>query len=302
MFRGRCFGFSAPDPDLSPEPKQTSDPTGHSGLRSNPATSISGELNFDSAKEEPRCLEWTKWEEDPHLTEQMIEEEPYQETDIETEIDPLGSSTFPRGELWTEPRPPISLIKNLFSQLLQNQQTNLNTTNINTNMAAPTSNGAKEIALNKPNSFNGDREKFKEFLQSVEVYMDVNHEVYWSDLIKIAFVLSNMNSGPAKLKQSPPANPNNKLRQYARFRKDLVSAFSMFNSVGDALDELQALRMKMGSSINEHIAKFKLLAAAAEIDPNHALTIKLLKETLIPVLKTQMMNLETPSMIGTPGQ
>ena len=134
-------------------------------------------------------------------------------------------------------------------------------------MAAPTSNGAKEIALNKPDSFNGDREKFKEFLQSVEVYMDVNHEVYQNDLIKIAFVLSFMNSGPAatwkyqfideKLKQPPPANPNDKLGQYANFRKESIDAFSMFDSVGDALDKLQALRMKMGSSIDEHIARLQ---------------------------------------------
>ena len=60
----------------------------------------------------------------------------------------------------------------------------------------------------------------------------------------------------------------------------------MFDSVGDALDKLQALRMKMGHSINKHIARFKLLAAAAEINPNHALTIKLFKEMLIPALRT----------------
>ena len=88
-------------------------------------------------------------------------------------------------------------------------------------MATPVPNGAKEIALNKPDLFNGDREKFKEFLQSVEVYMDVNHKVYRSNLIKIAFVLLFMNSRPAatwkyqfideKLKLPPPANPNNKL-------------------------------------------------------------------------------------------
>ena len=115
-----------------------------------------------------------------------------------------------------------------------------------------------------------ETEKFKEFLQSVEVYMDVNHKVYRSDLIKIAFVLSFMNSGPAatwkyqfideKLKLPPPANPNDKLGQYANFRKDLVSAFLMFFSVGDVLDKLQALRMKMDSSIDKHIARFKLLA------------------------------------------
>ena len=171
-------------------------------------------------------------------------------------------------------------------------------------MAAPTSNGAKEIALNKPDSFNGDREKFKEYSQSVEVYMDVNHEVYQNDLIRITFVLLFMNSRPAatwkyqfidkRLKQAPPTNPNNKLGQYVNFRKDLISAFSMFDSVGDALDELQALRMKMGSSIDEHIARFKLLAAAAEIDPNHTLTIKLFKGMLIPALRTRMMNLKTP--------
>ena len=105
-----------------------------------------------------------------------------------------------------------------------------------------------------------------------------------------------MNSGPAatqkyqfidkKLKQPPPANPNNKLGQYANFRKELIDAFLMFDSVGDALDKLRALRMKVGSSINEHIARFKLLAAATEINPNHALTIKLFKETLIPALRT----------------
>ena len=97
-----------------------------------------------------------------------------------------------------------------------------------------------------------------------------------------------------KLKLPPPADPNDKLRQYANFRKDLVSAFSMFDSVGDVLDELWALRMKMGSLIDEHIARFKLLAAAAEIDLNHALTIELFKEMLILALRTQMMNLETP--------
>ena len=68
----------------------------------------------------------------------------------------------------------------------------------------------------------------------------------------------------------------------------------MFNSVGDALNELWDLRIKTGSSINEHIARFKLLAAAAEIDLNHTLTTELFKEMLQPVLPTQMMNLETP--------
>ena len=113
-----------------------------------------------------------------------------------------------------------------------------------------------------------------------------------------------MNSGPAttwkyqfideKLKQPPPTNSNDKLGQYANFRKKLIDAFLMFDSVGDALDKLWALRMKMGSSIDEHIARFKLLATAAEIDLNQALMIELFKEMLIPALRTRMMNLEMP--------
>ena len=115
MFKGRCFGFSAPDPDLSPEPEQTSDPRGHSELRSNPATSVSGELNFDSTEEELRRLEQIGQEENPNLTEWTIEEEPYRETETETKLNPLASSTFLRGELWIELRPLISPIDNLFS-------------------------------------------------------------------------------------------------------------------------------------------------------------------------------------------
>ena len=144
-FRGRRFGSSAPDPDSSLRPKRPSDPTGHSGLRSDPATSVSGGSNFESTKEEPRHLEQTGQEENPNLEEWTIEEEPYRETDNETKLDPLASSTSLRGELWTKLRPPISPIKNLFSQLLQYQQTNPNTTNANTNtnMATPVPNAAK---------------------------------------------------------------------------------------------------------------------------------------------------------------
>ena len=113
----------------------------------------------------------------------------------ETDLDPLASSTIIQGELWTEPRPPNSPIDNL-SQLLefQSQQNPPTQTNI---MATPATNRTKEIALNKPDAYDGNRENFKKFLQDVEIYMDINHEVYKNDLIKIAFVLSFMNSGPA---------------------------------------------------------------------------------------------------------
>jgi hypothetical protein len=70
---------------------------------------------------------------------------------------------------------PYMPIKNLFASIIDlnrplPQQNPLNT------MAQP-ANGLKELNLNKPDTFNGDWEKFRKFLQDVEVYMDINHEV-----------------------------------------------------------------------------------------------------------------------------
>jgi Domain of unknown function (DUF4939) len=67
-------------------------------------------------------------------------------------------------------------------------------------MAQPIpSNGLKELNLNKPDTFNGDREEFKKFLQDVEVYMDVNHKTYNNDLRKITFILSFITPGSVQL-------------------------------------------------------------------------------------------------------
>jgi hypothetical protein len=168
----------------------------------------------------------------------------------------------------------------------------------------PPTNGAKELNLNKPEAFDGNRNNFKDFLQNVEVYMDVNHEIYNNNLRKIAFVLSFMTTRAAATRraqfidkaynQPAPANPNDKLGTYVQFRKDLTEVFSMFDSIGDALDKLRSLRKKKTESIDEHIAKFKMLAAESKIDTTNPLTIELFKETLPWGLTLQLMKLETP--------
>jgi hypothetical protein len=170
-------------------------------------------------------------------------------------------------------------------------------------MAQPT-NRPKELNLNKPEAFDGNRNNFKDFLQTVEVYMDINHETYNNNLRKIAFVLSFMTTGAASTwkaqfideayNQPAPTNPNDKLGTYVQFRKDLTEAFAMFDSVGDALDELRSLRKKKTESIDKHIAKFKLLAAESKIDTTNPLTIELFKETLPWGLTLQLMRLKTP--------
>jgi hypothetical protein len=100
----------------------------------------------------------------------------------ELDLDPLVESSY-----FTEPHPnqPLySPIENLFSAIQTfNQLLPIHTIT----MAQPT-NGAKELNLNKPEAFDGNHNNFKDFLQNVEVYMDVNHEIYNNDPRKIAFV------------------------------------------------------------------------------------------------------------------
>jgi hypothetical protein len=164
-------------------------------------------------------------------------------------------------------------------------------------MAQPL-NRPKELNLNKPEAFNGNQDGFKEFLQNVEVYMDVNHETYNNDLRKIAFVLSFMTTGSAATWKAQfieeayakptPANSNNRLGTYTQFRKDLIKAFSMFDSVGDALDELRSLRKKKMELIDEH-----MLETESKINTTNPLSIELFKETLPWALTLQLMKLET---------
>jgi Retrotransposon gag protein len=132
--------------------------------------------------------------------------------------------------------------------------------------------------------------------------MDVNHETYNNDLRKIVFILSFMTTGSAATWKTQfieeayakpvPANPNARLGTYTQFRKDLMDAFSMFDSVGDVLDELQSLRKKKNELINEHIAKFKMLAAELKINATNPLSIELFKETLPWAVTLQLMRLE----------
>jgi Domain of unknown function (DUF4939)/Zinc knuckle len=212
------------------------------------------------------------------------------------EHNPLVESSY-----FTEPRPdpPYSPLENLFSAIQRHNQPVIHMLT----MAQPT-NGSKELNLNKPEAFNGNRDSFKKFLQNVEVYMDVNHETYNNDLRKIAFVLSFMATGSAATWKAQfieeayakpaPTNPNDRLGTYAQFRKDLMEAFSMFDLVGDALDELRSLRKKNNKLIDEHIARFKMLAAESKIDTTNPLSIKLFKETLPWGLTLKLMRLETP--------
>ena len=51
----------------------------------------------------------------------------------------------------------------------------------------------KEIGIMKPFPFNGDQRRVKEFIQECNVYLNINEDMYKTDRLKVAFVLSLMN-------------------------------------------------------------------------------------------------------------
>jgi hypothetical protein len=296
MTSRRLFKFSAPGNKLTPEPSPEQKP--------NPEVVTSGESNFESATGSPAH--------EPTSFINAIEGGPQVKTEqIRTELveyleggpqDNFEENLLVKSSYFTKPRPdqPYSPIENFFSAIWTFNQP----LPIQTITMAQTHNGKKELNLNKPEAFDGNWNNFKDFLQNVKVYMDVNHKTYNSDLRKIAFVLSFMTAGAASTWKAQfideayakpiPTNPNNWLGTYVQFRKDLTEVFSMFDSVGDALDELRSLRKKKIESIDEHIAKFKILATKLKINMMNPLTTKLFKETLPWGLTLQLMKLETP--------
>jgi hypothetical protein len=296
MTSRRPSKFSAPENKLMPEPSPERKPnpepltSGDSDFESAPGSPTSKPTrNFtDTIKEGPQVE--TKWT----WTEQIKLIEGGPQDNFEEHNSLVESSYFTE----PQPDPPYSPIKNLVTAIRRHNQPITHALT----MAQPV-NGTKELNLNKSEAFDGNWDNFKKFLQNVEVYMDINHEMYNSDLRKISFVLSFMATGSAATWKTQfieeayarpaPPNPNDRLGTYTQFRKNLMEAFSMFDSVGDALDELRSLRKK-NESINEHIAKFKMLATKSKIDTMDPLSIKLFKETLPWGLTLELMKLETP--------
>jgi hypothetical protein len=283
-------------PELSPKQKPNPEPltSGDSDFESatgSPALKPTRNL-IDTIEGGPQVeIEWTRTKQI-----ELIEGGPQTDFEEEETHDLLVKSSY-----FTEPWPdqPYSLIKNLFTNIRNFNQP----LPIHTIMMAQPVTGPKELNLNKPEVFDGNRESFKELLQNVEVYMDVNHETYNNDLRKIPFVLSFMTTGAAATWKAQfiddtytkpiPANLNDRLGTYTQFRKDLTEAFSMFDSVGDALDELRSLKKKKTESIDKYIVKFKMLAAKSKIDTTNPLSIELFKETLPWALTLELIKLET---------
>jgi hypothetical protein len=112
-----------------------------------------------------------------------------------------------------------------------------------------------EVKLNPLKAFTGKREDLKKFLQDTSLYLLVNDKVYDTGIEKMAFALSFMNEGDAaswkeQLLEDAMALPSLDLGSWTQFKANLEDSFKPYDTPGDALEEMKALRM--GNNIRKN--------------------------------------------------
>ena len=141
-----------------------------------------------------------------------------------------------------------------------------------------------ELKLNQPKPFIGKREDLKKFLQDINLYLLVNDKVYNDDIKKISFTLSFMNDGDAApckeqlLEEAMKKNPFD-LGTWNTFKKELLTAFQLYDAPGDVLEEMKTLRMGNGL-IEDHNAQFKMTITKSRLDLTYPAVIDYYRESL----------------------
>ena len=157
---------------------------------------------------------------------------------------------------------------------------------------------AKEIGINKPTPFDGDRKKVHSFIQECKVYLAINRKVYTTDEAKVAFVLSYMTEKEAlKWKETYLTSITNQdgdiiFPTIKVFWELIDEYFKPADRVQDATNKLSIL--KQGKRpVEELVTEFRLLAAQAgmtnETSADNLHLIRLFRNTLHPNLAKKIL-------------
>jgi len=159
---------------------------------------------------------------------------------------------------------------------------------------------AKELRINLPKPFNGNRSNLNRFIQDCAVYLKINRKVYDDDDKKIAFMLSLLDSGePAMWKEQFIKSVMNEdeidFPMYEEFLQLFKNAFKDVDQVNEAMNDLGRLRQG-NKTAEEHTTTFRLLVGKAGIssatNPNHRVLIDLYQKSLKPKLVERIMSME----------
>lgn len=161
----------------------------------------------------------------------------------------------------------------------------------------------KEIGINKPTPFDGDRKKVETFIQECRIYLHINKKIYSTDEAKVAFFLSFMSEKEALrwkqtfLRSITSSEGEMKFPTLKEFVMLLNDYFKPANQIQDAAHQMALLRQG-NKSAEEIITQFRLLTSlagySAETFSDHLHLIEKLQKVLNPSLVKKIMLLDQP--------
>lgn len=126
----------------------------------------------------------------------------------------------------------------------------------------------KEITINRPTPFTGDRSRIRGFLQQCQGYLQLNRRVYTTNEAKIAFILSFLTDGEALkwretyLSGLVQDDGSFKYPEYHIFLDLFTNYFKPINQTQTANNQLANL--KQGKrTVEDYVAEFRLLITMA---------------------------------------
>jgi uncharacterized protein DUF4939 len=125
----------------------------------------------------------------------------------------------------------------------------------------------KEIGIQKPSDFDGDRKKMQSFVLQCKAYLTINGHIYKTDASKIAFILSFLNEKEAEawrenyflsiMKDGDLIFPTLK-----EFMEKFEEGFKPINRSKDAIHKINVLRQGKKTA-EEIVTEFRLLSNQA---------------------------------------
>src|SRR6202789_3190152 len=143
-------------------------------------------------------------------------------------------------------------------------------------MAPSNSNEKKELRINPPTHFTGNRDDLDNFIQDCTLYLTLNRAIYETDEKKIIFMLSYMTEGTARAWKEAFVrdiinSPINNFGSLKQFTVNLKRAFEASDSEGDARAKLRQLNQGK-DSVDDYVAQFRILAGKARMTDDAAIT------------------------------
>ena len=134
--------------------------------------------------------------------------------------------------------------------------------------AAPTSSTRiTEIRIGCPDEYDGKAETAQAWMDSVRLYLLINHALYYDDDRKIAFALSYMKKGAASTWAEVHCQQGLATLLFGiftQFQTDFETTFVNTNATREAMSWLSTTHIDSGEQLQEYINTFRLNVVQAQ--------------------------------------